>query len=367
MLQEVCRVLLAASCIQSRWRGFLVRRRYSPELDRRRGLRIRRQIVLRKAALVDRSAGGSQKLQRIIPVTKPQLRAMSALVPAINKKSKPYDVSLLAAAGAGKSRLVKAGSLGSCAPAILPSFGKESCQGPPHVSPRPSRMVSGGQQRPSPTVSGVAPARVVSISRPGLPATTADVPLILGEMLSHGTLSDVPRPPPWQQEQADVMDFQAVRNWLTSALPNAEVGAVFRVQSSAATAAAYAGVQRTLGPERHLWHGTSWDAVANIAKHGFNRAYSGRHGSKLGRGTYFAEDPTYALRFCGKSVPRAVFLAGVLPGRFCKGEEGLVEPPTIGSCGARYDSTVDDVERPRVFCVFRDFQAVPLYLVEIRS
>ncbi len=32
--------------------------------------------------------------------------------------------------------------------------------------------------------------------------------------------------------------------------------------------------------------GTSWDCVANIAQNGFNRAYGGRHGSKLGRGAF---------------------------------------------------------------------------------
>eukprot|EP00913_Durusdinium_trenchii_P033137 g31023.t1 len=135
-------------------------------------------------------------------------------------------------------------------------------------------------------------------------------------------------------------------------------------QDISAAAAAYNGVSRTLGPERLLWHGTSWDCVANIAQNGFNRAYGGRHGSKLGRGSYFAEDATFALRFCGRSQPRAIFLAGVLPGRFCRGAEGLVEPPALDA-GTRYDSTVDDAANPKVFCVFRDFQAIPLYLAEV--
>merc|ERR1719343_282157 len=88
---------------------------------------------------------------------------------------------------------------------------------------------------------------------------------------------------------------------------------------------------------------------------------------KLGRGTYFAEDASYALRFCGRSSTRAIFLAGVLPGRFCRGEDGLVEPPRADASGARFDSTVDDPERPKAFCVFRDFQALPLYLAEVSS
>lgn len=140
-----------------------------------------------------------------------------------------------------------------------------------------------------------------------------------------------------------------------------------RINCSAATTAAYSAVLRTLGPERLLWHGTSWESAANIARHGFNRAYAfaGRHGAKLGRGTYFAEDPSYSLRFCGRGTEsRALFLAGVLPGRITKGEAGLLEPPS-DETGLRFDSTVDKIVCPRVFCTFRDFQAIPLYLLEV--
>eukprot|EP00439_Symbiodinium_sp_Y106_P027310 s2176_g3.t1 len=56
----------------------------------------------------------------------------------------------------------------------------------------------------------------------------------------------------------------------------------------------------------------------------------------------------------------------VLAGRICRGAEGLVEPPA-DTQGSRYDSTVDDPINPKVFCVFRDFQAIPLYLAEISA
>lgn len=137
--------------------------------------------------------------------------------------------------------------------------------------------------------------------------------------------------------------------------------------TSSALAAAYGAARETLGPERLLWHGTSWECVPNIVRHGFNRAYAfnARHGSKLGRGVYFAEDPGYALRFAGKTQrTRAMLLAGVLPGKHTRGKEGLLEPPD-SSGGFRFDSTCNDVKRPRVFCVFKDFQALPLYLVQV--
>lgn len=156
-----------------------------------------------------------------------------------------------------------------------------------------------------------------------------DVPALISELLRRGVLSTIPQPPAWPQEIPGKSDLKAVQHWLASGLrSSAEVRAVFRVECVTVAAAAYAGVKRALGPERLLWHGTPWDSVANIAHNGFNRAYGGRHGAKLGRGTYFAEDPHYALRFCGRAASsRAVFLAGVLPGRCCRGEAGLVEPP----------------------------------------
>jgi len=145
---------------------------------------------------------------------------------------------------------------------------------------------------------------------------------------------------------------------------------VARVESASTVTAAFEAVRGALGPERLLWHGTSWESVPNIVRHGFNRAYAygGRHGAKLGRGTYFAEDPNYALRFCSRATPggpRALFMAGVLPGRVARGEEGLLEPPQADATGARFDSTADNPVQPRVLCVFKDFQALPLFLVEV--
>lgn len=190
---------------------------------------------------------------------------------------------------------------------------------------------------------------------------------MLVELLSSGALSRKPRPPYWATESPAASDLEAVTGLLTAALPRTVVvQLVLRVECGLA-ASVYSAVRPNLGPERLLWHGTSWDCVANIVHHGFNRAYAfgGRHGAKLGRGTYFSEDPTYALRFCGRGAPRALLLAGVLPGRFARGVEGLIEPPVADSSGSRFDSTVDDPACPKVFCVFKDFQALPLYLAEV--
>lgn len=191
---------------------------------------------------------------------------------------------------------------------------------------------------------------------------------VLNDLAKCGLISKIARETPWPTGSTVLFDFDAVSKLLAAALPTAEVRSIARVDCGVA-AAAYTAVRDALGPERLLWHGTAWESVPNIVRHGFNRAYAygGRHGSRLGRGSYFAEDPAYALRFCGRGArTKAMFLSGVLPGRFARGEEGLVEPPALPSgAGARYDSTVDNPLEPHVFCVFRDFQALPLYIVEV--
>lgn len=60
-----------------------------------------------------------------------------------------------------------------------------------------------------------------------------------------------------------------------------------------------------------------------------------------------------------------MFLSKVLVGSWAKGSPEMVEAPHKDAEGLRrFDSVVDDVENPNMFCVFRDFQALPLYLVE---
>ncbi|CAK8992194.1 unnamed protein product [Durusdinium trenchii] len=190
--------------------------------------------------------------------------------------------------------------------------------------------------------------------------------LVLSELLAQGLLV--------QEEMGDHLELPIQRALQELSSRHARICFLARLEgvqgssAGAALRAAYAAAKSSLGPERLLWHGTSWDCVPNIVRHGFNRAYAfnARHGSKLGRGVYFADDPGYALRFAGKCQTRAVLLAGVLPGRFTRGKEGLLEAPAMPAMpGLRFDSTCDDASRPRVFCVFKDFQALPLYLLQV--
>lgn len=125
--------------------------------------------------------------------------------------------------------------------------------------------------------------------------------------------------------------------------------------------------------ERELWHGTTWATVPKILKQGFNRSFAGKHGTLLGIATYFSTDLAYSHRFCerrggGTNGTKALLLSRVIVGRYCKGLPTDVEPPMMNDgSDDRYDCTVDNGEHPCIFAVFRDFQAIPLYLLEFRT
>lgn len=69
--------------------------------------------------------------------------------------------------------------------------------------------------------------------------------------------------------------------------------------------------------ERHLFHGTSADAVEGICKHNFDPRVCGKHATMFGQGSYFARKAVYSHNFSKRS-PKGVhcmFLAKVLTGR----------------------------------------------------
>jgi len=166
-------------------------------------------------------------------------------------------------------------------------------------------------------------------------------------------------------------ELNSVRERFLAQLPLAQVLRVLRVDNSALTGLFEAGrAAMSEKLELDLWHGTTFERVPNIVRNGFNRSYSGRHGNRFGQGTYFSQEAEYSLRFCGRRQPgttsrHVMLLSRVLVGASAKGSPDMVEPPFRDSSEAmRYDSTVDDVSAPKIFCVFRDYQAQPRYLIE---
>ncbi|XP_068101914.1 protein mono-ADP-ribosyltransferase PARP15-like [Hyperolius riggenbachi] len=125
---------------------------------------------------------------------------------------------------------------------------------------------------------------------------------------------------------------------------------------------------------RHLYHGTDSDAVKNINRDGFNRSYSGVHGTAKGYGTYFAVRSNYS---CNDAYSKPdsngykyVYQAVVIAGNYCEGSYKLKDPPFIDNDDpnkGRYDSVVDNKSKPTMFVVFHDDYAYPEYLITFKS
>lgn len=114
-----------------------------------------------------------------------------------------------------------------------------------------------------------------------------------------------------------------------------------------------------------LYHGTTSNAAQNIIKTGFNRSYCGRNATLYGKGVYFARDISYSLQPqyspAENSGEKVVIAARVMVGNAAIGYDGLLEPPS------GFDCTVNSTTNPTIFVVYKDFQALPQYLIRIRQ
>lgn len=139
--------------------------------------------------------------------------------------------------------------------------------------------------------------------------------------------------------------------------------------------APYHGIDKNGMPviEKYLFHGTTAENAPKIERRGFDRAFAGRNvGAKLGKGVYFATDSEYSCN-ATFSTPRndsvqQMFLSRVAVGDWCKGREGQLTPsPKPDNRLELFDSTVDRVAKPSLFCVFNDAQAYPEYLISFKA
>ena len=90
-----------------------------------------------------------------------------------------------------------------------------------------------------------------------------------------------------------------------------------------------------------------------------------------GQGVYFAQDASYSAN--NKYSPRDnnynkhIFLVRVLTGEYAPGHYTDIEPPPKSYDNKDlYDSSVDDVQNPRIFVIFHDTQAYPEYLITFK-
>lgn len=162
-------------------------------------------------------------------------------------------------------------------------------------------------------------------------------------------------------------EMEELRSQLTGALPaNVKIDSIEDV-ADPAMRECYEVVKRNIGAQterKWLFHGTTKDACANIVSKGFNRSYCGKNATVYGKGVYFAKDVTYSLQNT-YSPPDAggikhILAARVVIGKTIVGSNGMLEPSHDAA------STVDNVHSPSIFVVYKDYQAVPEFLIKVR-
>lgn len=124
--------------------------------------------------------------------------------------------------------------------------------------------------------------------------------------------------------------------------------------------------------EEDLFHGTKTDYIDDICKDNFDTRLAGeRVGTLLGYGTYFARDAKYSDLYAGadKDRNKYMFLAKVLCGKWDQGNPSYKRPPNIDpkdSHSELYDSCVDNVDNPKIFCIYDKNQYYPNYLIKYK-
>ncbi|XP_063788864.1 protein mono-ADP-ribosyltransferase PARP14-like [Pseudophryne corroboree] len=119
--------------------------------------------------------------------------------------------------------------------------------------------------------------------------------------------------------------------------------------------------------EQQLFHGTNANTVDTVTHNGFNRSYAGKN--EIGNGTYFAVAASYSARDeyskADASGHKRMYLARVLTGMSCIGQNGMVAPPAKNAANPTdlYDSVTDNTTTPTVYVIFHDIQAYPEYLI----
>ncbi|XP_074857419.1 protein mono-ADP-ribosyltransferase PARP14-like [Carettochelys insculpta] len=121
--------------------------------------------------------------------------------------------------------------------------------------------------------------------------------------------------------------------------------------------------------EKLLFHGTTSASLTIINQKGFNRSYAGMNAACYGKGTYFAVNANYSAQdtYSKPDVngKKYMYLARVLVGEYCVGNQGLITPPSKNSADPtdQFDSVTDNMTNPSMFVIFNDIQAYPDYLI----
>ena len=125
--------------------------------------------------------------------------------------------------------------------------------------------------------------------------------------------------------------------------------------------------------EKRLFHGTKAHLVDAICKQNLDWRVSGEHGTKYGKGSYFAVKASYSHHYTrNKSGDqlRYMFVCRVLVGSYTKGEPSYRRPPPkdpLTPASDLYDSCVDNKSNPGMFVLFDMDQYYPEYAIKYHT
>ncbi|CAF4001288.1 unnamed protein product [Rotaria magnacalcarata] len=108
--------------------------------------------------------------------------------------------------------------------------------------------------------------------------------------------------------------------------------------------------------ERLLFHGCDGTSANKIAQECFNRSFAGVHGVAYGCGVYFHSHANYSHSYAKPDISgqRTMFLARVLIGKTCRGNQGM-KTPLPG-----HDTTTDG---QHIFVIYHDAGAYADHLI----
>ncbi|KAL3852373.1 hypothetical protein ACJMK2_016026 [Sinanodonta woodiana] len=182
---------------------------------------------------------------------------------------------------------------------------------------------------------------------------------------------------PNDKEPAIRDEYAMVAKHFMKSMPNAEIKTIKRVQN-ASLWECYIVQKKKMeskmgvghANEMHLYHGTLPEIVDLICRENFDFRIAGtRVGALYGQGTYFALEARYSDGYAMTSNDNTkfMFVVKVLVGKTCIGNQDYRKPPYLDPDDKKkgsYDSCVNDVHRPTVFCVFDINQYYPEYIIE---
>ncbi|CAL4181223.1 unnamed protein product, partial [Meganyctiphanes norvegica] len=116
-----------------------------------------------------------------------------------------------------------------------------------------------------------------------------------------------------------------------------------------------------------LFHGTKSENIDQICEQNFDwRLHGTKTGQLYGRGTYFSNSTAYSHSYCDtdSNGHRFMMVAKVLVGYTTKGDASMTRPPLNPSTGMLYDTTVDNVSKPKIFVKYDNQEYYPEYVIE---